>query len=447
MSQIQTISGNTAWSSNCKIAFRFVFIFFLLQIIPVDWKFYQQLFLIGRSQWHVVHLLYLTKYMPYFIGGETVLSGFANWLLIAVIAAIGAAFWTYKDNNKTSDYLDWYYWLRVVLRYRLAIGIIAYGLIKLFPLQIPYPSLSSLHTNYGDFLPWKIYYHTIGIIPWYESFLGGVEIAAGILLLYGRTATFGAGITAGFLLNIWAANFAYNMGEQVYASFLLLIAFFLVAHDVPRLYSLLIQQKFTIAEKYEPVFNGWLRRARPALKAAVVVLVVLIGYKSYSNYTTDPYLIPRAAGLSNAYGLYDVKTFKINHREIPYSLTDSARWQNVVFEKWATVSVKTAQPVQVDESYGDSVHANDIDRDYELAGTGARQYYNYIADTAKHTLLLQNKNLHYKGDQLLLQYSRPDSATIILTGVNEQKDSVYIQLSRVVKKYMLFEGRRKPLKI
>ncbi len=31
-----------------------------------------------------------------------------------------------------------------------------------------------------------------------------------------------------------------------------------------------------------------------------------------------------------------------------YSLTDSSRLQNVVFEKWATLSIGSAKPVQVD---------------------------------------------------------------------------------------------------
>ncbi len=446
MSQLTTLT-HTSWSNNCKIAFRFVFLFFLLQIIPIDWKFYQQLFSINWSHLHVIDLLHLTKYTPYFISGASLFSGFANWLLIALLAIIGTTIWTIKDQNKTTDYLDWYYWLRVILRYRLAIGIIAYGFLKLFQLQIPYPSLSSLHTNYGDFLPWKIYYHTIGIIPWYESFLGAVEIVAGLLLFFRRTTTFGAGIITGFLLNIWAANFAYNMGEQIYASFLILIAIVLVAHDVPRLYSLLIKQTFTIADKYEPVFNHAIQRVRYGLKTAFVLFVILVAYKSYSNHNTDPYLTPKTAGLTNAYGFYDVKTFKINNQEIPYSLIDSTRWQNVVFEKWATLSIKTALPVAIDASYGDSVHPNDIDRNYELAGTGARQYYNYVADTIKQTLLLQNKHPNYKGDELLLNYNRPDSNTIILTGVNAHKDSVYIALSKVTKKYMLFEGRRKPLKL
>ncbi|HTB53181.1 MAG TPA: hypothetical protein VK718_10455 [Ferruginibacter sp.] len=432
------------WSKYTKIAFRFAFIYFFIQSVPLDWKFYRDLFSINWFHLHFYELLVLSRYSPQFFG----LTGFANWLVVIVIAAIGAAIWTYNDRDQAKEYTGLYYWLRVIIRYRLAVGVISYGFIKLFPLQMPYPSLSSLHTNYGEFLPWKIYFNTIGVTSWYESFLGSVEIVAGILLLNRRTATFGAGIIVGFIGNVLAANFAYNIGEQVYSTYLFALAVFLLAYDTPRLYRLLIEQRFTIADKFIPSFTtDWLRKTRIALKSAFVLFILLFGYKTYSNYKHDPYLLPKTPGLADSYGFYNVKEFKLNNRSIPYSLTDTNRWQNVVFEKWATLSIKIAGPIQLDLSNGNGIHQEDIDKNYEEAGVGDRRYFGYTTDTLNHTLSLQNKNSNYKDDQLLLHYSHPDSSTIILTGVNENKDSIYVELDKVVKKYMLFEGRRKPLKL
>ena len=432
------------WSSAGKILFRFAFIYFFIQSIPLDWKFYRDLFSINWFHLHFYDLLNLTRYSPKF----PFLTGFNNWVAVFLIAAAGAAAWTYYDRGKTREYVTLNYALRVILRYRLAIGIIAYGLIKLFPLQMPYPSLSSLHTNYGEFLPWKIYYNTIAITPWYESFLGAVEIFAGLLLFNRRTATFGAGIAAGFIGNVLAANFGYNIGEQVYSAYLVVIAFYLLAYDVPRLYSLLIEQRFTRADHYIPSFTvNWVKRTRIALKGAFILFILLFGYKTYSNYRHDPYLIPSTAGLAGSYGFYNVKEFKLNHRSIPYSLTDTNRWQNAVFEKWATLSVRIAKPVKPDLSNGNGLHQGDLEKNYEEAGAGGRLYFTYSADTVNHELLLQNKNPNYKEDRLILHYSRPDVSTILLSGINEDKDSIYVRLEKVVKKYMLFEGRRKPLKL
>ncbi|WP_342083569.1 hypothetical protein [Dyadobacter sp. OTU695] len=48
---------------------------------------------------------------------------------------------------------------------------------------------------------------------------------------------------------------------------------------------------------------------------------------------------------------------------------------------------------------------------------------------------------------LHFRYTRPDSATIVLSGRNESQDSVRIVLSKTDRKYLLHEGRRRPIRI
>ncbi len=440
------------WSKTEQVAFRFFFIFFILLVVPLDWKFYRDVFAIKWSNLHFFDLLTLTRYSPQFFTGENTLTefgigSFANWGIAAIIGVAGTAFWSIIDKNKT-DCSTLHYWLRVALRYRLAIGIISYGFIKLFPLQLPYPSLSNLHTNYGDFFAWKIYYHTHAISPKYVSFLGAVEIFAGLLLLNRKTATFGAGLIAGFTGNVLAANFAYQIGEQVYGSLLVLMALFLLAYDGRRLYRLLFLEKYTIANKFLPDFSKrWLRNLRSGLKIGAAAFVILFGYKSYASYTKQDYLLPKTPGLAKSYGYYNVREFRLNQKEIPYSLTDSTRWQNVIFEKWSTISIKIARPIHLDMTNGDGVHENDIDRNYELAGVGGRHYFHYQADTLKHTLSLQNKNKNHRSEKLYLTYDFANDSTIVLLGVNENRDSIHVTLDRINKKYMMTEGRRKPVKL
>ena len=80
---------------------------------------------------------------------------------------------------------------------------------------MPYPSLSNLHTNYGDLFAWKLYSQTTAINPAYESFLGFVEILAGLLILYPKTVTFGTGLVLGFLGNVAMVNLFYDVGDHV----------------------------------------------------------------------------------------------------------------------------------------------------------------------------------------------------------------------------------------
>ena len=96
---------------------------------------------------------------------------------------------------------------------------------------------------------------------------------------------------------------------------------------------------------------------------------------------------------------------------------------------------------------GDGVHENDLDRNYELAGVGGRHYFHYQADTLKHTLSLQNKNQNHRGEKLSLTYSFPNDSTILLAGINENRDSIHVTLDEINKKYMMLEGRRKPVKL
>jgi hypothetical protein len=439
------------WTTWEKTLFRFFFLFFLILILPIDWRFYRELFSIDWTRLHFHDLLDLAKYQLHILPEDSTpqwgIGSFANWGIAVLISTAGAAIWGRVDARR-KEYTVLYYWLRVIVRYRLAIILIAYGFIKLFPLQMPYPSLSNLLTNYGDFYAWKIYFQTLGISPKYESFLGFVEILAAFLLFNRRTTTFGVGLIFGFIGNVAVANGFYDIGEQALSTFIVLMAAFLFVQDIPRLYHLLVKEKATLANRFHPVFSqGRLSKIRLGLRAAFLVFVVVFAYKVFDSYTNDPYKIPHTPGLQNAYGYYDVKEFILNKDTIPYSKTDPNRWQDVVFEKWSTLTIRDNRPVLIDKSSGEAAHEKDIDRNYELAGFAGRHYYYYVADTVNHTLALQNKNKDLRDERLLLSYDRPNDSTILLSGIDQNKDSIRVVLEKIDKKYMMFEGRRKPVKI
>ena len=445
------IAVNKEWTSGEKNLFRFFFIFLVIQIIPLDWKFYHKLFSINWLHLHFHDLFELTKYQPQFFTDEQTgywyAGSFVNWALFGLIAAIGAIVWAKLDAQR-KEYAVLYYWLRVLVRYRLAFVLITYGFIKFFPLQMPYPSLSNLLTNYGDYFAWKIYFQTVGVAPKYESFLGFVEILAAFLLFNRKTVTFGVGLIFGFLGNVAVANGFYDVGEQVLSTFIVLLAAFLFVYDIPRLYNLLIKEVPAKANRFKYAFNDErIRKLRTVLRTAFLLFVILFAYKAYDNYTNDPYKIPHTPGLSKAFGYYQVKQFVLNKDTIPYSKTDPNRWQDVVFERWSTLTIKVNRPVKIDFSSGEDVHENDIDRNYELAGFAGRHYFYYDADTVKHTLALQNKNKNHRTEKLFLKYDRPNDSTIVLSGINEKRDSIHVVLAKINKKYMMFEGRRKPVKI
>lgn len=441
-------SASTNWKEQQKIALRFFFIYFVIQIIPLDWKYYVQLFQINWFDFYYGDLFNLSRYYPKFLSGPDT---YWNWIIAAILAIIGTVIWGVVEKRKQwkLDYNGLYYWLRVIVRYRLAVGVIAYGFLKLFLLQAPFPSISNLNTNYGDFTTWKLFTLSLGAAPIYEIFLGVIEILAGVLLLFRRTATIGAFTILCFTGNVFLSNLAYEGGEHIYSLYLVVLALFLFAFDAQRLVNLLSLEKPTEPNTYKPVFTEkWKYTARLAVKSLFIfVFFLLYGFKANSGAQSNNHNIPATPGLANAAGLYNVKDFVIKGDTLAYSRTDSVRWNDVVFEKWATISIRSQRPVIIDSTNVEYVNKNDNDKVYELSGSAQRHYYSYVQDTVNNVLILHNKNKHYQGETLKLQFSRPNSKTIKLSGLDQNQDSIQVTLEKIDKKYLLIEGRRKPQKL
>ncbi|HTF82625.1 MAG TPA: hypothetical protein VL947_12900, partial [Cytophagales bacterium] len=303
--------------------------------------------------------------------------------------------------------------------------------------------------SYGDHTTWKMFSLSLGVAPTYEVFLGAVEILGGLLLLHRKTASIGAFIILSFAGNVFLSNLAYEGGEAIYSLLLTGMALFIFAFDFNRLLSLLSLQQTTQPNKYKPNFSeSWIKRGRYALKAAFLVFFVgTYGIKAYNGYQKNPHNVPAAPGLAHAAGLYHVKQFIINGDTLPYSATSTVRWKDVVFEKWATLSIRSKRPVKLDTTDVEVAVKNDRDKIYELSGSGGRHYYHYEIDSVNKVLTLSNKNRNHAGETLVLKYERPNDQTIILKGLDHNKDTVQVLLERNNKKYLLIEGRRKPQKL
>jgi hypothetical protein len=425
------------------MAKRFFYIYFLLMAVPLDWKYYQQVFSINWTHLQYGDIFILAHYAPQFVAGP---NSFYNWLFVAALAIIGAIVWTCVDKNKnrSRDQVD--YLVRAIVRYRLSIAVIAYGLIKVFPLQAPYPSISNLNTAYGDFTRWKLFSLSLGIVPGYESFLGVVELIAGLLLLNRKSASVGAFFILLFTGNVAMSNWAYEGGELVYSFYLLSLALFVLSFDFQRLMNLLVWQRPTAPNQFKPTIATTWR-----LACKTLVIVFFVGLYGFKTATGETYQYPTTPGLQGLSGIYNVKVFRINHDTIAYSRYDPVRWQDVVFEKWNTISIRSNRPVIIDSNNTERVTAPENDRTYELEGAAGRHYYSYEPDTATHTLLLQNKNKHYRNERLLLHYTQPNDSTLVLQGMDANRDSIFVTLQRINKKYLLEEvakqGRRKPIKL
>ncbi len=488
--------SNTEWTSAEKILFRIAFLFFLLLIIPLQGDWYAHLFQVGGlGELFSLVSGYRTNflYIPTESGKWGLVSFFGAWGPALVAAVGGAVVWTLlaRRQGVKKNYEGLYYWLRVLVRYRIAFGLIAFGYLKVFPMQMPYPSIESLNTDLGDYSPYKIYWQSVGIVQGYEIFLGWLEVVVGALFFFRQTTAIGAMLTAGILYNISHANLAYDGGVHVYSAYFVLLALFLMAGYITPLWKLLIRREDTDPRYYYPaVFSGRRKKIWLILQYGFIVLFVFVsGYNRYDlHYHLKRLKEPVTAGLKGAEGYYNVTEFRLNGQILPYSPLDSVRWQHVVLEKYSTLVYQVNRPLHVDNTNGGG-GLTDLSRNYELSGiAGGRQFYYYEIDTVSRSLLLQDKNIprsyfdmyvrnfgaplftydpdgggdpvlpsnrkgnrgngvkgndkkqdgkKEKANSLRWEYARPSDTRVVLSGKNETGDSLYVVLDRVEKKYAL----------
>lgn len=394
-----------AWSSFGKFAFRIGFIYVILLTvpsgvlsIPPDFGWFRQWVEYDWMNLHYRDLYSIARYQPSFPNisrwlGIPSLDGHGIWITLLVIAAAGAVIWTVFD-RKRKEYNTLYYWSLVIARFRAGIGIIGFGFTKVLPVQMPYPSEGLLNTDFGDFTTQKIYWLSIGIVPWYQVFTGLVELTAGTMLFFRQTTVYGAALLFGALGSITIVNHVYDGGVQTYAFYFVLLGLYIFGYYVPRIYRFFVLQQYTVPVDYWPKFTvRWQQVVRFGLKAFVIVLFIGVFFVlQLNNFLYDPYKQPSSPGVKQLRGYYDVTTFRINGAEIPYSPLDTVRWQHVTFEKWSTMTFKVSRPTPLDLSNGGGSPIRDIDRTFEIAGTGGGQrVFHYYADTVGRTLYLQDK--------------------------------------------------------
>jgi hypothetical protein len=365
------------WTETQKVLFRIAFVFFIAMSLPNDWNWYKNVFSLDWLHLHYRDLYDVARFGSGLgLFGNRIfgspLNGYATWIITLIFAVVVGGIWTaiVRLRKREQPNYEWlYYWLRVVVRYRAGIGIIGFGFTKLMPTQLPYPSLGILNTDFGDLTAQKIYWLSIGIVPWYEVFTGVVEVLAGALLFFRATTFWGAVLLFGALADIVYVNFAYDGGVHGYSSYFVLLAGFLLIYYVKDLYALLIQQRPVLPNYFAPVFTGWQQYVRIGLKTATIgIFLVLLYWLQWVNFKYDPYKQPAQKGLKELRGNYAVSEFRLNGQVLPESPTDTVRWQQATFENWTTLTFKTAKPVELDLSNGGGSPMRDINRTFELTG-------------------------------------------------------------------------------
>ncbi len=413
------------WPAWKKLLFRFFFIYLALQMAPWTWldevpgvnyvtRYYGQAaeWLVNLANAMLFHVK--TVLVPMNGSGDTSY-GWAQLCTLLSLAFIGCLVWTLLDAKRPA-YTHLNYWLCLFARYYVALMAFAYGIIKLFALQMPFPNLHQLATPLGDFLPMRLSWMFIGYATPYQVFSGVMETIAGLLLLYRKTATMGIMFATAVFINVMMLNLCYDIPVKIFSMQLVFTCLFLLANEGNRIICFFILNKpANVCSLYHFTYpKKWMRIARIVLKTVFVAVAVGVTlYTSWDYYQQD-HTPPGKQPVKN--GVYDVAVFAVNKQNIPLSLSDTLRWQDVIFEN-GTGSIKTT--------------------DTAFRHRYQRSYFAYVADSAAPVL-------HFKkqpGDSLSIlsfRYQLPDTNTIRLWGM-QRGDSLYVELKLTNRHFQLAE--------
>lgn len=427
MDNTSSLSEGPVWPLWRKILFRFAFIYIVLYTTP--WTFISSIPGMGfvaeyyGNAWDWVvrlanaRLFNVAKELVPMAGSGDTSFGWAQMWFSFLVALVGCVAWSAVDRKRNNhEQLD--YWLRVTVRYFLAYFCFLYGIIKIFALQMPSPNLSQLATPLGDFLPMRLSWMFVGYSTPYQVFSGVMEFIAGLLLLNRRTVTLGLVTATCVFTHVVALNLAYDIPVKLFSIHLLAYCLYLMSYELKRLLNFFVFNRVSDpCTSFAMEFNNkWMRYGRIVGKAAFIILAAIMplydNYQYYQSQQVKVELKPIKPGM------YDVDLFVLNGRDtVPALVTDSLRWNDLVFEGSGLGSVKSNDPI--------------------FRQRYRRGYFNYKPDTVREVLEIR----YFPNDSLPLmsmKYKLSDENTIQLWS-KYKEDSLYVRLRKSKRHFQLTE--------
>jgi len=412
----------SSWPLLRKIIFRFLFVYFFFEIAPWTWlnevpgvnfviKYYLQfmdwLVHLGNAKlFHVREVL-----VPENGSGDTSWGWAELWLLLT-LAGLGCLIWSVLD-RKRANYTHLNYWLCLFARYYIAYVAFIYGIEKVFAMQMLFPSLHQLATPLGDLLPMRFSWLFIGYSTPYQVFSGIMEVTAGLLLLWRRTASLGAFFATGVFINVMMLNLCYDIPVKIFSMQMVFLCLFLLLNESKRFVCFFILNKpADLCSIYHFEYTKkWMRISRIVLKLLFIVIAVGFQINNDWGYFKLVHKEVKQQAIKN--GVYEVTGYSANNTQL--LPTDSLRWKDAVFENGtgSTIVADTSFRLR----YG-------------------RAYFGFKADSAQHKITIIKSldgSVIYNFDYVL-----PDTSSVRLTGKTRQGD-VVINLKRTKRHFQLAE--------
>ena len=414
---------SSSWPIWKKILFRFLFIYFILEIAPITWldvipgvssvtQYYGRLtdWLVTKANALFLHIR--PELVPENASGDTSMGWARLWTYLC-IAAVAALIWSVLD-KKRLNYTHLNYWLCLFTRYYVILEALSYGIIKLFGQQMSFPDLHQMATPLGDLVPMRLPWLFIGYSKTYQFFSGAMEVLAALLLLNRRTISLGILVATGVFLNVMMLNLSYDIPVKIFSMQMEFICLFLLINERGWLINFFLLNKPAPEGKiyHFRYTKKWMRVGRVMLKCIIIATGLIFPF--YQSFSQSAQRDSKTGPVKN--GVYAVVRYSLNNQDIPLSTQDSLRWKDLIFENGLG-----------------SIASHDTLFRHRYN----RAYFSYDLDSAKH-LLGFKKYGNTKEYFLEFKYAIPDSNTIILDGL-KGKDSLHVELKRTNRHFQLGE--------
>ena len=316
------------------IAFRFVFIYFILFIILLFSAFVFE----TPLRWFAQNILnWGADFEMKSTGSGDRSFDYVRFALNIALTILVGTVWSISQRKKLVG-KKLIYWFQVILRTFLFLAMTLYGLAKILKGQFADPSLEQLIQPIGEMSPMGLAWTFMGHSIAYNIFIGFSEVLGGALLLYRRTTTLGSMIIIGVMTNVAMMNFTYDIPVKLFSLHLILMSLVLLISDGHRVINVFLKNKST--EKviyYSATINTTLKKIISGLKKLVLTLLTaVIIIQCFVKFKATDQLKSK----SELYGIWESQHFIKNKDTLPPLLTDSYRWRYLIINYKEKASVK-----------------------------------------------------------------------------------------------------------
>lgn len=374
------------WSFAKNLGFRFACCFFGLYFFPFPldlipgtgswwgwwhggWK--------AIVIWTGAHVLRLPQPIVYGRAGSgDTTHDYVFVLVLAVVSMAATLIWSVVDRKCEDTRLGG--WLRVFLRYQLAVILLDYGFNKVFPLQFPRPGNLLLTQPLDHMTPMMLAWTFMGYSVPYTIFAGALECLGGLLLLFRRTATLGALVAVAVLTNVVMMNLCYDIPVKLHSSLYLVMALAILAPELKRVAAFFIFHRPVEPEDVRPPqWTGWKRKAYWVAK--VMLIGWIVGSNAYDNWRSwREYRYYAAATPGAVEGFFEIERMVKDGVEIPRLYTDGQGW------RWVSISGSYLRIVTMDGTRFPSRPFNLDEVSHAMAFNGGTGTLNYIWADPQH---------------------------------------------------------------